>query len=1204
MGTDDDMNGFALRAHDGDPGSGGTELNVYAHTFIEFGVNSATSGTSVDYTLYPYITSGCFFNSRDFDFDGCGSFSYTSRIGSFTFNNPAVSGGSVWLNTQVGNNPPLASWVTDTWSADYGIWSAAINIRSCPSSDPSNYGTYYLGAFDAEATPPDDQPEENSFRLYLPTDSGAPPVKPFLTQTLSHISGQNPPGVGQTERVAVQTTMFNPTLYPITFSASNLLIANVPGGGAVYAGNATVSQGSITGQPSTGGTGNITWNPGTVAAGTFATLLYYVDVTPASSGQRVGVTGSGTNGTRATYIDETCSGASPACSGIQLQRATYTWTYGHAYTGPSFGPLCPLVVTEGGNPIPTRVVISSFDAYEENGQFIVEWKTASEESTVGFYLLRKDRDSGEYRQINSKLLPGLINSRQGGTYRLVDEGASLGEGATYKLVEVESRGRQRTYGPFAVGADVKADLFKSLHKESHTRAHKPEVLSKGEVSHYKREAHGVSKAQEHRLKERKASQNASKAVKKSRVGEQAKVSVTEPGLYYLKASEISAVLGMPEQRVRNMIRQASLSLSNQGQKVAYFTDSSSSGIYFYNQGIDSMYTRKNIYWLNKDRGLEMVHVEGSGPSPVAVNGTFDEALHFEEDLMDAPGLFKDPMADYWFWDYVFAGDPYMGSRAFTLSANGIAPIADTASLTIHLRGASDSLVNNEHHAIFTLNGTQIGETLWQGTDEDHSVTLSFSQDLLKEGDNTLEVAGALDAGVPYSIFLINSFDLAYQRLYQAVGNELLFRGNANQVVSVSGFTNSDILVFEVTDSLNPKLIKAVTIDGTAGNYRASLKPASPGAVYLAISRDAAHGGELWADVSSSLKDKGNSAEYVVITTTGLKNTAASLAAYRKGQGLSTMVVDQEDIMDEYNNGIYSPEAIRDFLFYAYKNWTKAPRYVVLAGDGSYDYKNNMGFGDSLIPPMMVLTPDGLFPSDNYFVADENHIPMMALGRFPASTSQELQGMIDKTITYETASGGAWASRILMTADISEQGGPFMLESDQVAGGLPAKFTPVRIYLEQHPLDEARWLLLNEINKGVGLMNYIGHGGLDRFSGSGLLVSEDVSSMTNAGKYPVVTAMTCAVGQFSIPGYPSLAEYLVVKQQGGAVAMWSPTGISIDSEAFILDSKFFTHAFKQGSRVLGDVIMKALQDYAQEGNLPSMMDIYTLLGDPALKMGAY
>jgi len=854
--------------------------------------------------------------------------------------------------------------------------------------------------------------------------------------------------------------------------------------------------------------------------------------------------------------------------------------------------------------IPTRVLLSDFRAYEENGHWVVEWKTASEENTVGFYLLRKDKESGEYRQINSKLLPGLINSRQGGTYRLIDSGASLSEGATYKLIEVEGRGRQRSYGPFAVGEDIKQGAVKTLHKDNSSAPHRPEVLSRGEVSHYKREAHGISKAQENRITAKKGVQQASKALKGSRVGDQAKISLTEPGLYYLKASDISAALGMPESRVRNMIRHRSLSLSNQGQRVAYFADDSSSGIYFYNQGIDSMYTRKNIYWLNKDRGLEMVHVQGRGPSPAAGNETYRETLHFEEDLMDAPGLFRDPMADYWFWDYVFAGDPDMGSRAFTLQTNGVAPIADTAFLTVRLHGASDSLVKNEHHAIFTLNGKKIGESLWQGIDEDHTVTLSFSQNLLKEGDNTLEVAGSLDPGVPYSIFYINSFDLAYERLYQAVGNTLLFKGDTNQVVSVSGFTNPDILLFEVTDSLNPKLIQARTIDGVAGNYRVSLNPASPEAVYLAISRDAVKSGaEVWADVPSTLKDKNNRADYLVITTTALKNTAASLAAYRKGRGLSTMVVDLEDIMDEYNHGIYSPEAMRDFLSYAYKNWKKAPKYVVLAGDGSYDYKDNLGFGDSLVPPMMVLTPDGLFPSDNYFVADGNHIPLMALGRLPASTPQELQGMIDKTIAYEAASGGAWGSRILMLADMGE-GGIFTTQSDQALAGLPAKFTPIRIYLTEHPLDEARWLLFNELNKGVGVMNYIGHGGLDRFSADGLLVSDDVSSMANAGKYPVVTAMTCVVGQFSIPGYPSLAEYLVLKQQGGAVAMWAPTGISVDSEALILDTKLFQHAFKEGTRVLGDIIVKALQDYAQEGNEPSMMDIYTLLGDPALKMAGY
>ena len=49
-------------------------------------------------------------------------------------------------------------------------------------------------------------------------------------------------------------------------------------------------------------------------------------------------------------------------------------------------------------------------------------------------------------------------------------------------------------------------------------------------------------------------------------------------------------------------------------------------------------------------------------------------------------------------------------------------------------------------------------------------------------------------------------------------------------------------------------------------------------------------------------------------------------------------------MNEFNYGIYNPKAIRDFLSYAYNNWKKSPRYVVLAGNGTYDYKNNLGTG--------------------------------------------------------------------------------------------------------------------------------------------------------------------------------------------------------------------------------------------------------------------
>ena len=1095
-----------------------------------------------------------------------------------------MSGNAVWASNAV------TGWTSNTLSSDYGIWSENLTLTGGPDAGPSNEATHYIGNYAAAAPPPTAQPQANTFRIYLPTSAGAAPVKPFVTQNLAFVSGANPPvyttPTHTTTTVQVEINVFNPTPWAITFSASNLVTANVPGGQILYAGSAstTVSQGSVTAQPGVGGSGNITWNPGTVAAGATAKLTYQVNVTPTAAGT-ISITGTpASNGTTATYVDET--------GNTTQALATYT-----------FGPLCQLAITTGTS-LPTLAVISSFDAHEENGQAVVEWKTASEVGTAGFYLLRQDKETGDYKQINKRLLPGLINSPHGGTYRLVDHGASLSEGANYKLVEIESKGRQRIYGPFSVGTDSKQFALKSPQKADRTVLYKPEVLSEGTVSDYSRVPHGISEAQTDRIKARKEAQRAVQVLKKGSVGAQAKISVSEAGLYYLNASDISGVLGISQQSVTGMIKNNLLSLQNQGQSVAYISDPQNSGIYFYGLGIDSIYTLNNIYWLRQAKGLAMAQVEGKGPSPAAGNETFSETLHFEENNIDAPGLFQDPNADYWFWDYIVAGDPEMGSKDFTLRTDGAASIPDQASITIRLHGATDSGVANEHHAVFTLNGTEIGETLWEGiAEDDHTVTLSFSQGILNDGDNTLEVTGVLGPGVPYSIFFINSFDLTYQRLYQAVGNTLLLRGDTNQVVSVSGFTDPDILLFDVTTSNTPGLINATTIDGTDGNYRLSFNPASSNSVYLAISRDAVNAGpDMWADTPSSLQDKNNKADYLVITTSGLSGAAQSLAAYRKGQGFAAMVVNQEDIMDEFNYGIYSPAVIRDFLSYAYNNWKKAPKYVVLAGDGSYDYKNNLGYGDSLIPPIMVGTPDGLFPSDNS-LADINgdHLPEMAIGRLPVSTPQDLQGMISKIIAYEAASNGVWGKTILMLADIPEAGGAFTDESDQLAALLPKQYTPVKIYLSEDPLDEARSLLLNAINNGVGAMNYIGHGGVDRLSSGGLLVSGDVSTLTNVGKYPLVTAFTCVVGQFAIPGVDCLAEDMVLKQKGGAVAVWAPTGISIDSEAAILDRMFFQYTFGAGNHVLGDIIIKALKDYENEGTEPYMMDIYNLLGDPALRI---
>jgi uncharacterized repeat protein (TIGR01451 family) len=898
-------------------------------------------------------------------------------------------------------------------------------------------------------------------------------------------------------------------------------------------------------------------------------------------------------------------------------------------------------------PDVTLATISSFRAYEDKGRVVIEWTTSSEIDTAGFYLFRLDEPTGNYTKINNNLLPALLTSPQGGTYSLIDRVASPGGSYIYILIEVEGKGKMLTYGPFtvqvggdsAIGAPVSStstintgllsnciaskctDKQKTISPAAITKSsdingnivitnRKNSAITQGlsyvgadQYSNYTMKEH-KSADKENRIKTLKEMKNATALQQSKLSGNIAKISVTEDGLYYLSASQISTLLGTSSKDVMKRIKNTQLIIRNQGQKVAYLPAAGYTGIFFYGEGIDSIYTKENIYWLEGNKGLQMEYIKGKGPGQTG-SGTFTETLHAEEDRYFIANAYMDPESDYWFWDYIVGGSASMGTRTFTIQADGVANISYNALMTVNLQGYTNTSANPDHHVEVSLNGTTLVPSVpkkdrWDG-EEPNSVTYDIDQsieDLLMEGVNTIEVKGLLDTGAPYSMFYIDSFDLTYQRLYEAAGNTLFFKGEGNQVVTVYGFTNPDILVVDVTDPRKPKLNKATTIDGQAGQYRVSFTPTSPDTLYLAISSDAAITDvNAWADTPSSLLSN-NGADYIVITIEELADAAQSLANYRQSQGLKTMVVKLKDIMDEFNNGIYSPEAIHDFLTYAYQNWSKPPRYVVLAGDGTYDYKDNLGHGDNLIPTMIVHTPLGLFPSDNVFAdVDDDHVPEMAVGRLPVVTPDELQDVLNKIIAYE----GSVSNRIILTADNPDGGGNYPADSEEIAALVPPQYPAVKIYLSEHQADQARQMLLNEMNSGAFLLNYIGHAGVGLLADEGLLRTSDLGSLTNLYGLPIVTAMTCIVGQFALPGYDSLSEELVIKTDGGAVAVWAPTGLSYNSESKILDQKFFKTAFENNTAILGDTILQALKEYSTKGGFTFTMDIYNLQGDPALKI---
>lgn len=1189
--SDDDINALGIRAHDGNSGSTGTELNVYYDSHSQYGVNPAPGSNTRSYTLYPYITSGCSAVESDFDFD---SNATNGNVGSLAFNSRTGASGGTSVFTQnvaaaglsdnnVWDGNTITGWTADSDAIEYGVWSLGLTINTYQpfGTVNGNYSNLWMSNYLTSApNTPTANPSTNAFRVYLPTDAFAAPLEPYLEQQVRFsgcgLSGPNPPVVGQTSCFTVTLRFVNPTPQTIRFSNSsptNLVTARIPGGAVLYAGSSStqLSHGSIVSQPSPGGSGDITWNPGSgsptvLAANTTAILSYRVNVTPVS-GARIPVTGTpASNGTTARYVDKT--------GNTTQTRATYT-----------FGPLCELAVTPASL---TPAVVSAFRASPaDGGGVLVEWQTAAETGTSGFYLYRRDKASRRWVPVNKELLAGLQHADQGGTYRFVDSGASPYEPQIYRIEEVEAGGQRRSHGPFAVAVDWN-------RKDPR----------KGDGV-YERDAHAATRLP---AAEVRAGAKIEAATSALRIGaDGAHLSVRETGVYYLSAAEVGAWLGMATDKAAKLIADKKLTLSHGGQEVAYYPDlpppgsqskekeKGARGLFFYGEKATGIYTDAGVYRLQHDgRGLFMQET-AAGAGAVG-GGSFPETLHAEQDAFPATVISPDPESDYWFWDFLQGDDANYGHRTFTLNAPGLAGTG--GSLAISLQGATASGITDEHQATVALNGQTLGDLHWTGI-TGAQASFPIGAGVLQESGNQVEITAHTGAGAPYSIYYVDGFDLSYPRAFRAVSDALAFTSGGNPQVAVGGFSASGVKLLDVADPLHPRWITGAAVgpDSPSG-YRVTFAPSAAGRYLAAAPAAFKSPAAVRAWSAPALRSTGNRADYVVVVPAEMRTAGERLANLRRVQGLETMVVDLDQIMDEFNAGASSPHAIRDFLSYAFSHWNRPPRYVALAGEGTLDYRNLLGFSENLVSPLMVQSQGGLFPSDNRLGdVDGDGQPEMAVGRIPVLSAAELDAYTNKIAAYESASGAAWTAKAVLLADATDHGTDFSVDSDRVAGQISSPYTLDRIYLSTLSLADARTQLLGAIGSGASFINYMGHGALDRLSASGLLTNADVPGLANGERLPVLTAMTCTVNRFAVPGAQALGELLVKSATGGAAAVWGPSGLSVNAEARLLAERFY-HATEPR---LGDRVLRAIAEFRALGSDPSLPQIYDVLGDPALRL---
>lgn len=624
------------------------------------------------------------------------------------------------------------------------------------------------------------------------------------------------------------------------------------------------------------------------------------------------------------------------------------------------------------------------------------------------------------------------------------------------------------------------------------------------------------------------------------------------------------------------------------------------------------FTDANVYWLAWGGlpGGRMIEEEGAPDAPGAEAAQrCRRVIHLEQDslFVRLKGRESD-QTDRWFWRRI----DELQSYALSVPASGIDLDAGTAvTCRFMLHGFTYLDGDGDHRAVVSLNGHTITDTVWDGQRPclvETAVPLSWFSD----GDNQL-VFG--HGSTPYAIdsYFLNWAELEYPRRYRAHEGYLEFtRPDTAQDrlyrFTISGMPGQNIEIFKPGVS---KITGGRIEVGPSGlDYTVTFTDRSYGpARYVAVICDTLHKlrpSAIMLNRVSSLTDPARQAEYLIIAPEVLESQAAQLAGLRGQSFRGAMVALTTDIYDEFNAGVASDQAIKEYIRYAYLNYDVPPAYVLLMGGGSYDPKNHLGSSKpDYVPVHLSRTDDfGPVPDDDYYarVAGDDFIADLAVGRLPLNSLADYQAWETKRHGYEQAPyTDLWHRDFLMIA------GPpnnplddFYTPTDRLCATLNPRFEVSKVY-SRNPHTTID--LIDQFNEGAVVAAYYGHGGGQVWGHSSFFTNAEAAGLNNAGRWPLVGGFTCYSGAIDIPDTLSLSQQLF-RVPGGAIGVFASSGPSWDNW---MEQTFIDAVNARDRRRFGDIVSDAeLQLFAMSGGdsfgySAQMMRSYNLLGDPGLRL---
>ena len=814
-----------------------------------------------------------------------------------------------------------------------------------------------------------------------------------------------------------------------------------------------------------------------------------------------------------------------------------------------------------------------------DGQSVIKWTTGYEADNLGFNVYR---EAGDRRvRLNSQLIAGsafLSNAAMtaGRTYRWRDSLPPGKSDARYFIEEIDLNGESKWHGPILSG-----DIMGTIKDVDFDLAQSATIDDLGNGG----SAPSATAAMETRATEAGLMSVALAGQAKIAGRAGVKMLVKREGIYRVTQQELAAA-GFDTSinpRFMQLVaggREHPLSVIG-GEDGRFDTGDA---IEFYGVGLDSAWTDARAYWLVAgSQAGRRINTAPTGRGPVA-EGSFPYTVERKDRSIYFSSL-RNGDKENFFGAVVGRAPVDQGLRVTSLSARA----GGDAELEVALQGVTLA----SHDVGVTLNGTHVGMISFK--DQAQGVArFSVDQSLLKEGDNVVRLAGSVDG----DLSLVDYIRLTYWRDYSADNNSLTFTARAGEQVTIDGFTSSAIRVFDVTDAEAggvTELMGAIQSRDGATSVTVSATGAGTRRLIAFTNDLARRPAALIASQPPGLRQKGWKADFIIISRKEFFDALKPLKKLRQSQGHKVEIVDVEEVYNEFSFGNKSPQAIRDFLAYAQSNWKRGPRFVLLAGDASFDPKNYLGGGDHDLVPTRLIDTDFMETASDDWLSDfdSNGVGDLAMGRLPVRTAEEAARLVEKIVAYDQSRP---SDGILFVADKSE-GYDFAGLNTRLTGAIPSAFKVEQI--KRGSLDDAtaRTQVLEALNRGHKIVNYAGHGNIDLWRG-GILTTDDAAALTNHESLSFFVMMTCLNGYFNDPTTEGLGEVLV-KSKGGAIAVWASTGMTVPTSQAIINEDLLRMVLGTGGRTLtlGEATTRAKSSMAD-------MDVrrtWVLLGDPTTRL---